>query len=101
ALDFAAGTAQGFRLARAGEEHIPGTTSLGEIEKAAVKRHILFAQPSAPEGNAIEMEQQAFFRAISEGTPPPVTGEDGLNALKLATEILAKIGATEVATGRE
>lgn len=101
ALDFAAGSAQVFRLARHGEEHIPGTTSLGEIEKAAVKRHILFAQPSALEGNAIEMEQQAFFRAITDGTLPPVTGEDGLAALRLATEILQKIGATEVATGRE
>lgn len=101
ALDFATGSSQVFRLARADEEHLPGTTSLGEIEKAAVKRHILFSSPSAPEGNAIEMEQQAFFHAIQTRTPPPVTGEDGLNALKLATEILVKIGATEVATGRE
>jgi predicted dehydrogenase len=101
ALDFAAGNIQVFHIAHPGEEHLPGTTSLGEIEKAAVKRHILFSSPSAPEGNAIEMEQQAFFKAIESGTPPPVTGQDGLNALKLATEILKKIGTTEVATGRQ
>jgi predicted dehydrogenase len=100
-LDFATGGVQTFRLARAGEEHIPGTTSLGEIEKAAVKRRILFAQPSAPEGNAIEMEQQGFINAITNGTTPPVTGEQGLAALRLATEILHKMGATETATGRE
>ena len=101
ALDFATGTTQVFRIAHPGEEHLAGTTSLGEIEKAAVKRNILFSTPSAPEGNAIEMEQQAFFHAIETGTPAPVTGQDGLNALKLATEILKKIGATEVATGRQ
>jgi predicted dehydrogenase len=101
ALDFATGSTQVFRIAHPGEEHLAGTTSLGEIEKAAVKRNILFSTPSAPEGNAIEMEQQAFFHAIETGTPAPVTGQDGLNALKLATEILKKIGATEVATGRQ
>jgi predicted dehydrogenase len=100
-LDFATGGTQVFRIAREGEEHVPGTTSLGEIEKGAVKRHILFASPSAEEGNAIQMEQQAFFTAIENNTPPPVTGEHGLAALKLATEILKKIGATEVATGRD
>ena len=101
ALDFAAGNVQVFRIAKPGEESIPGTTSLGEIEKAAIKRHILFSMPQAPDGNAIEMEQQAFFKAIEEGTPPPVTGEHGLAALRLAAHILAKIGASEIATGRD
>jgi predicted dehydrogenase len=100
-LDFSTGSAQVFRLARPSEEHLPGTTSLGEIEKAAVKRRILFSAPTAPEGNAIEMEQQAFFDAIEKGTPPPVTGEQGLAALKLATAILEKIGASEIPTGRD
>jgi predicted dehydrogenase len=100
-LDFATGQTQVFRIAKPDEENLPGTMSLGEIEKAAVKRHILFSSPAAPEGNAILMEQQGFFHAIETGTPPPVTGEDGLNALRLATEILEKIGTTEVATGRE
>jgi predicted dehydrogenase len=100
-LDFATGSTQVFHLARPGEENIPGTTSLGEIEKAAVKRHILFSSPSAPEGNAIQMEQQAFFKAIETGTPPPCSGEDGLRALKVATLILEKMGTTEIATGRE
>lgn len=101
ALDFAAGSVQRFKIAAPDEEHMPGTTSLGELEKGAVKRHILFSAPAAPEGNALQMEQQAFFHAIETGTPPPVTGEQGLRALQLATEILAKIGATEIATGRE
>jgi len=101
ALDFASGGVQVFRLAKPDEAHLPGTTSLGEIEKAAIKRRILFSQPQAPEGNAIEMEQQSFFASIASGTPPPVTGEDGLAALRLATHILEKIGASEIATGRD
>jgi predicted dehydrogenase len=100
-LDFASGGVQVFRIAGPDEEHLPGTTSLGEIEKAAVKRHILYSSPTAPEGNAIQMEQQGFFKAIEDGTPPPVTGEQGLAALRLATEILEKMGTSEIATGRE
>lgn len=100
-LDFADGAVQSFRIARADEEHLPGTTNLGEIEKGAIKRKILYSSPTAPDGNAIEMEQRAFFEAIRTNTPPPVTGQDGLNALRVAVAILGKIGTTEIATGRE
>lgn len=100
-MDFATGSTQVFRLARADETHLAGTVNLGEIDKGAVKRKILFAQGSAPEGNAIEMEQRAFLEAVRKGTPPPVTGEDGLAALRVATAILQEIGTHEVATGRD
>ena len=100
-LDFAKGEVQQFRLAHTDEEHVAGTLMLGEIEKGAVKRKMLMGAPSAPEGNAIDMEQRAFFDAIVNGTEPPVTGQDGLDALKVAVKILEKIGTTEIATGRE
>lgn len=100
-LDFAKGEVQQFRLAHADEAHVAGTLMLGEIEKGAIKRKILMGAPSASEGNAIDMEQRAFFDAIHHNTEPPVTGEDGLNALKVAVQILEKIGTTEIATGRE
>ena len=100
-LDFATGSTQVFRLAKSEEMHLAGTVNLGEIDKGAVKRKILFSQGSAPEGNAIEMEQRAFIEAVRSGTPPPVTGEDGLAALKVATAILKEIGTHEVATGRD
>lgn len=100
-LDFAVGRAEIYRLARAGEEAVPGTMALGQVEKGAVKRHILYEAPEAPEANAIEMEQMEFIRAIREGTRPTVTGEAGLAALRLASEILNKMGTTEVPTGRE
>jgi predicted dehydrogenase len=100
-LDFATGSVQAFRIAGEGEQNTPGTLSLGQIEQGAIKRHILMDAKVAPEGNAILMEQQAFIKAIETGTQPPVTGEDGLNALRLATEILHKMGTTEIATGRD
>ncbi|MFH1009949.1 MAG: Gfo/Idh/MocA family oxidoreductase [bacterium] len=100
-LDFASGRAEIYRLARPGEEKMPGTLALGQIEKGAIQRHILYEAPEAPEGNAIEMEQAEFLRAMSEGIVPTVTGDDGLIALRLATEVLEKIGATETPTGRE
>ncbi len=100
-LDFASGKTEIFRLAQAGEEAVPGTFALGEIEKAAVKRHILYEIPEAPEGNAIEMEQAEFVRAMQGDATPTVTGEHGLAALRLATEILDKLGAVEVPTGRD
>lgn len=100
-LDFAKGDVQQFRLAHAEEANEPGTMLLGEIEKGAVKRKILVGAPSAPDGNAIDMEQKAFFEAIRTGTDAPVTGDDGLNALRVAVQILEKIGTTEVATGRD
>ncbi|NUO20261.1 Gfo/Idh/MocA family oxidoreductase [bacterium] len=100
-LDFAKGEVQQFRLAHADEASQPGTMLLGEIEKGAVKRKILVAAPTAPEGNAIDMEQKSFFEAICAHSQPPVTGQDGLNALKVAVQILEKMGTTETATGRE
>lgn len=100
-LDFAKGDVQQFRLAHADEVSEPGTLMLGEIDKGAVKRKILMGAPTAPEGNAIDMEQRTFFDAIRNDTETYVTGEDGLNALRVAVQILDKIGTHEVATGRE
>ncbi len=100
-LDFANGRTEIYRLARPGEEALPGTLALGQVEKGAVKRHILCEAPEAPEANAIEMEQAEFVRAMREGVRPTVSGEDGLAALRLASEILSKMGTVEVPTGRE
>lgn len=100
-LDLATGRAEIYRLAKPGEETLPGTMALGQVEKGAVKRHILYEAPEAPEANAIEMEQAEFIRAMREGVHPTVRGEDGLAGLRLASEILSKMGTVEVATGRE
>jgi hypothetical protein len=36
----------------------------------------------------LRAELQAFIRAIREGTPPAVTGEDGVASLEIATRCL-------------
>ncbi len=39
----------------------------------------------------INLELRSFLSALSEGTPPPVSGRDGLKALNVAVEISKKV----------
>jgi predicted dehydrogenase len=48
---------------------------------------VLIEERSYEQGDALRLEIEAFLRAILDGTPPVVTGEDGLNALETATRI--------------
>ena len=41
--------------------------------------------------HTLEVELEAFIRSIERGEMPPVTGEDGLRALTVATKILDEI----------
>jgi predicted dehydrogenase len=40
----------------------------------------------------LKLELEAFLRAVADGTPPVVSGEDGLAALELAYRVLESIG---------
>jgi predicted dehydrogenase len=40
----------------------------------------------------LKLELEAFLRAVADGTPPVVSGEDGLAALELACRVLESIG---------
>ena len=42
-------------------------------------------------GEPLRVELEAFLTSVSQRTPPPVTGEDGLAALELALQITALI----------
>jgi len=44
-----------------------------------------------PEGEPLGLELSAFHQALEEGRRPPVTGEDGLRALKVAQWILEQV----------
>ena len=46
--------------------------------------------------NAIKEELQTFHRSIVNDTTPIVPLEDGYNALKIANEILDKLGTVSV-----
>jgi predicted dehydrogenase len=48
---------------------------------------VLIEERTYDQGDALRLEIEAFLRAILDGTPPAVTGEDGLRALETATRI--------------
>jgi predicted dehydrogenase len=48
---------------------------------------VLIEERAYEQGDALRFEIEAFLRSIVEGTPPVVTGEDGLRALETATQI--------------
>ncbi|MBL4586201.1 MAG: Gfo/Idh/MocA family oxidoreductase [Flavobacteriales bacterium] len=55
------------------------------------KRRINFEFPSINDTNAIQEELRAFRDAISNNTQPPVTIQDGYNALSVAHQIIEKL----------
>lgn len=63
---------------------------LGEHKK---KRRINFEKPEIVALNAIEEELRSFARAILNNTTPPVTIDDGYQALLVANMIMDKIQA--------
>lgn len=89
-LDFSEGTAEVYRLAAPGEEGSLAT-ELGQIEKGSQPRKILYQRPEAPEANALKLELEGFIKAVLEDLPVPVPGEDAVQALELAQEILLQI----------
>ena len=55
-------------------------------------RKVTFAMPDVPETNAIQEELRAFLTAVRERKQPPVTLDDGYNALLVAQRIVDKMG---------
>jgi predicted dehydrogenase len=53
--------------------------------------HVTMEEKSFEQGDALLTEIKAFVDAISTGSAPPVTGEDGKRALELALQINRKL----------
>lgn len=64
-----------------------------DIETTNGKKTIAISNPVVEDGNAIKMELQAFYNAITNNTNTPVSEIDGLRAMDVAHQILEKIGA--------
>lgn len=47
----------------------------------------IIERPTVDNGEPLKAELTAFIEAVQEGTEPPVTGEDGLRAVRIAQEI--------------
>jgi predicted dehydrogenase len=63
-----------------------------DIETPSGKKTIAMANPAVPEVNAIKMELEEFKKSIEENTKTVVNEMDGLMAMDVAHQILAKIG---------
>lgn len=63
-----------------------------DIETSSGKRTIAVANPIVPEVNAIRRELEEFRDSIVNNTRPVVSEMDGLMAMDVAHQILAKIG---------
>ena len=90
-LDLASGTGEIYRLRR-------------DIDLAALVRDARGAQAiesyveriaiDAPDGEPLRLELEAFVRAVAGDAPPPVTGDDGREALAVALTIVHDIERT-------
>jgi len=85
-IDFLQRISEVFRIIDP-EEGQESTVVLGQIDKGARKRHIIYEQPQPPEGDAMRAEWLAFIAAVNHKSRPIVSGEDGLQALRVAEEI--------------
>ncbi len=64
---------------------------LAAIGTGSASKTIYYNQPQPLEVNALEIELKEFARSIRTGTPPRVSGEDGLRVLELAADILEQM----------
>jgi predicted dehydrogenase len=92
-IDFSQGLSEVFRLVDEGDPNVKPTMMLGKIDQGSRKRIIVYEQPEVKEVNALKYELELFAKAVEDGTEPPVTGRDGLQALEVAQEILKEISA--------
>ena len=93
AMDFMEKKADIFYL----QEH----TDIGSDKSSAVlvsrigvgdkARDIFYEKPDPPQVNSLKMELQEFARAICHDLKPEIPGEQGIQALEVANEILEKI----------
>ncbi len=90
-IDFSQGLSEVFRLVDEDDPRAKPTMMLGKIDQGERKRVIVYEQPEVKEVNALKYELELFVKSIVEGTQPPVSGRDGLQALEVAQEIMRSI----------
>jgi predicted dehydrogenase len=90
-LDFISGTSEVYRLVS--PNNIPKNSfiNFGEIGIGDKKKSVIYEQPEQKDVNALKYELQLFVDSINKNFVPPVTGADGLKALRVAEKIISKI----------
>lgn len=95
-IDFAQGLAEVFRLVDEDDKNATPTMLLGKIDQGTKKRDIIYEQPEVKEVNALKYELEMFISAILNNTEPHVTGNDGMQALEVAREIMTRIDTQKI-----
>lgn len=91
-LDFLDKNAQIVRLYDRQAPNLPPQEQLMEFETpASGKKWLHLQMPETAPVNAIQRELETFAESILNGTPPPVSLQDGFAALELAHRILREI----------
>jgi len=90
-LDFQTGISEVFRLVPTDQVIETGHIDYGEMGVGDKRKKIIYEQPEVREVNALQYELNLFAQSVIKKEKPVVTGEDGLRALKVAEEIIAKI----------
>jgi predicted dehydrogenase len=65
--------------------------SLGEINTGDQKKEIKYNKLQRKDINPLKYELETFIDSINTNIKPVVSGEDGLEALRLAKEVMKKI----------
>lgn len=74
------------------DKPIPENSSfLGDIGEGGTGYHLYHRFLTATDKDALKLELEAFRDSVTKGTPPPVSGSDGLKALELAERIVSEI----------
>ncbi|HEY6951408.1 MAG TPA: gfo/Idh/MocA family oxidoreductase, partial [Bacteroidota bacterium] len=90
------GLAEVFRLVDEDDKNATPTMLLGKIDQGTKKRDIIYEQPEVKEVNALKYELEMFISAILNNTEPHVTGNDGMQALEVAREIMTRIDTQKI-----
>ncbi len=93
-LDFADGYSEIYYIPEDDQKEFKDGTlafSLGQIDSGEEKKEIKYNKLQREGINPLRNELAAFVESIEKGTPPIVSGEDGLAALELANAVLEKI----------
>lgn len=94
-LDFIKGVSDIYRLVPPKEVSKNYLLSFGEMGVGDKKKMIVYEQPEMQEVNALKYEIDLFVETVETGKEPIVRGYDGLQALKVADQIITKIGEAQ------
>jgi len=90
-IDFLDGKSEVFRLIDSDHDHGRRTKLLGHIEDGKKQRNIIYEKPKVKDVNPLRYELELFLDAVESRKAPVVSGEDGLQALIVAQQILETI----------